>query len=61
MSREPTEPIVVSQWTIVGSVAVKTRSMSIAQKVAAQRTDARSGTANGVDWLDLDEYTKRTA
>lgn len=61
--RDVPAPIVASKWTIVMSknVAVRTKSASIADKVAAQRTDAKSGTVDGVEGLDLNEYEARSA
>jgi hypothetical protein len=55
------QPIVPREWTICGAIAVKTRSLKIAQRVAEQTTAAVSGTVDGYEFLSLDEYMSRSA
>jgi Recombination enhancement, RecA-dependent nuclease len=54
------EQVEVSQWTIVGEVAVKTRSMGIAKSVA-ERAEGSAGFVDGVEWMSLSDFQKRTA
>lgn len=60
-AKQSVQPIEPRQWTICGSIAVKTRSLQIAQKVAEQVPSLASGTVDGYEFLSIDEYTKRAS
>jgi hypothetical protein len=60
-AKQTQEPIQPRQWTVFGCVAVRTRSMSIAQKVADKAPKVDSGTVDGYEFLSRAEYDRRSA